>query len=126
MPTTRRKTPEQLIAEMRRWPETWAGLPEHVPLGEGLVKCFAPFVRSLAASDLAPPTVRRHFDNLWTLGGYVVKQAGYYPENLERTAEALLDEELAPDEGPWIADSTEAEQRSLDATCRKFYKFRHA
>lgn len=123
MPTTHRKTFSELFTTMSGWPDTWMGMPEDLPLGKKLVDEFAPFVEHLANSALKPATIRRHFDNLWVLGGYCVRQASMHDE-LQRPADELLDEALGPCDGPWIRALTKAEQSSFDATCRKLYQFR--
>lgn len=109
---------------MRDWPDSWAGLPEDVPYGEQLVAEFEPFVTALASSTLAPATVRRHVDNLWALGGELVRRLNYDDELRDTPAANALDEEISMGEGPLVHDFTEAEQRSLDSTCRKLHAFR--
>jgi hypothetical protein len=37
------------------------------------VVCFRPFIEHLAASSLSPKTIRRHMDNLWLLGGDIIR-----------------------------------------------------
>ena len=123
MPTTRRKTAEQWHAEMAKWPDAWAGLREDLPLGIGLVAELTPFVSHLVGSGLSPATVRRHIDNLWLLGGRIVRDASIYDE-LSRPVAELLEEVLGPDDGPLVSDLSESEQLSFDATCRKLYRFR--
>ncbi|MDQ3624371.1 MAG: hypothetical protein M3463_18075 [Verrucomicrobiota bacterium] len=123
---TRKKTPRQWRAEMARWPDTWAGVPEDVPLGQKLVAELAPFVNDLASGTLAPATVSRHMGNLWLLGGEIVRDANLDADLRRHSAAELIDEALAPDEGPWLHDASEAEQRSFDATCRKLHRFRVA
>ncbi len=122
MPTTRRKTADQWKAVMARWPMSWSGTDDDIPLGERLVEAFFPFVVHLAGSKLATATIKRHIDHLWSLGGEVIKSASIH-DKLDRTADELLDEELSPDGGPWVPNLIDSSQDSFDATCRKFYKF---
>jgi len=49
--------------DLHAWPRSWRGGEEDLPPGEELVACFRPFIACLAASDLAPTTIRRHVDN---------------------------------------------------------------
>jgi len=49
------------------------GLEKDLPPGEQLVALFRPFLESLAASDLSPKTIQKHFDNMWALGGEFIR-----------------------------------------------------
>src|SRR5216683_6847987 len=35
--------------------------------------CFRPFIEHLATSSLSPKTIRKHVDNLWMLGGEIIR-----------------------------------------------------
>lgn len=122
------KTPNIALAKweqkMLAWPKTWAGMPEELRLGEELVAAMRPFVEHLLLSGLAEATARRHIDNLWLLGGHVVRNASLYDE-LHKPGDEFLEEAAGPFDGPLISDLSKAEQRSLDSTCRRLYNFRH-
>ena len=49
------------------------GLEKDLPPGEELVACFRPFIEHLASSSLSSKTIRRHVDNLWILGGEIIR-----------------------------------------------------
>jgi len=53
------------------------GLEKDLPPGEALVVCFRPFIEDLASSNLSPKTIRRHVDNLWVLGGEIIRDLHY-------------------------------------------------
>ena len=55
-----------------------------------VVACLRPFIEHLAASSLSPTTIRRHVDNLWTLGGEVIRDLHYDPSLRKRAADRLL------------------------------------
>jgi hypothetical protein len=55
------------------WPRSWMGLEKDLPPGEKLVACFRPFLEELVASDLSPKTIQKHVDNLWALGGFLLR-----------------------------------------------------
>jgi hypothetical protein len=61
------------------WPRSWMGLEKDLPPGEELVVCFRPFIEHLAASSLSSKTIRRHVDNLWILGGEIIRDLNYTP-----------------------------------------------
>lgn len=55
------------------WPRSWMALEKDLPPGEELVACFRPFLEELVASDLSPKTIQRHVDDLWALGGAIIR-----------------------------------------------------
>jgi len=99
------------------------GLEKDLPPGEELVVCFRLFIEHLAASSLSPKTIRRHVDNLWLLGGEIIRDLNYNPALRKVAAQKLLRDEVGADGGPLIYNGSEEEQRSLDSTCRKLYRF---
>ena len=99
------------------------GLDEDLPPGEQILACLRPFLEHLAASALAPRTIRRHVDNLWVLGGEIIRDLHYDPSLRKRTGDRLLRDVVHEDGGPLIHNGSEEEQRSLDSTCRKLYRF---
>jgi len=106
-----------------RWPHSWMGVEKDLPPGEALVVCFRPFIEHLAASSLSPKTIRRHVDNLWLLGGEIIRDLNYSPELRKVPAEKLIRDAVGADGGPLIYNGSEEEQRSLDSTCRKLHRF---
>jgi len=105
------------------WPRSWMGLEKDLPPGEALVVCFRPFIEHLANSGLSPQTVRQHVDNLWSLGGEIIRDLHYDPSLRKRTAEWLLHDAVHQDGGPLVHNGSEEGQRSFDATCRKLHRF---
>jgi len=99
------------------------GLEKDLPPGEALVACFRPFIEHLAASGLAPRTIRRHVGNLWLLGGEIIRDLNFNSTLRKKTVEQLLRHAVYDDGGPLIHNGSEEEQRSLDATCRKLHRF---
>src|ERR1022692_3341246 len=63
--------------DLDNWPHSWMGLEKDLPPGEELVVCFRLFIEHLAASSLSPKTIRRHVDNLWLLGGEIIRDLNY-------------------------------------------------
>jgi hypothetical protein len=67
------KRPEDICPDFPRWPESWMGTKEDIPFGQGLVDSMRPFVEDLIARGLSDKTIRRHMDNLWLLGGEIIR-----------------------------------------------------
>ena len=99
------------------------GMEKDLPPGEALVVCFRPFIEHLAASSLSPKTIRRHVDNLWLLGGEIIRDLNYDPSLRKVAAKKLLRNVIHQDGGPLVHNGSEDEQRSFDSTCRKLYRF---
>src|SRR5712691_8717160 len=55
------------------WPRSWMGWEKDLPPGEKLVACFRPFLEHLVSSDLSPKTIQKHVDNMWLLGGEIIR-----------------------------------------------------
>jgi len=102
------------------------GLEKDVPPGEELVACFRPFLEELVASDLSPKTIQRHVDNLWALGGEIIRDLHEDPSLKRKSMEQILDGRIDEEGGPLVyaMESEEDQQRSLDSTCKKLYRFR--
>ena len=110
-------------SDLDNWPRSWMGLEKDLLPGEELVACFRPFIEHLASSSLSSKTIRRHVDNLWILGGEIIRDLNYTPSLRKVTAQRLLREAVHADGGPLIHIGSEEEQHSLDATCRKLHRF---
>ena len=109
--------------DLDNWPRSWMGLEKDLPPGEELVGCLRPFIKHLASSSLSPKTIRRHVDNLWLLGGEIIRDLNYDPALRKMAADRLLRNVIHEDGGPLIHNGSEDEQRSFDSTCRKFHRF---
>lgn len=95
-------------------------------MGQQIVEVLTPFLMHLLDRGLAKATVRRHRDNLWTLGGELIR-CRYDDEALARKdVRDALQHLIEGDGGPLMWPRiTELEQHSLDATCRKLHRFWH-
>jgi len=109
--------------DLDQWPRSWMGLEKDLPPGEQLLACFRPFIEQLASSSLSPKTIRRHVDNLWLLGGEIIRDLNEDPSLRKVAAERLLRQVVHQDGGPLVHNGSEEEQRSFDATCRKLHRF---
>ena len=52
------------------------GVGKDLPPGQKLVACFRPFLEHLVSSDVSPKTIQKHLDNLWALGGEIIRDEG--------------------------------------------------
>ena len=100
------------------------GVEKDLSTDEELVACLRPFIEHLASSCLSPKTIRRHVDNLWLLGGEIIRDLNFDPSLRRVSADRLLAKVVYEDGGPLLYSGSEDEQRSFDATCRKLHRFR--
>src|SRR4051812_17274452 len=65
--------------DLAEWPERWMGEEKDLPPGRRLVAYFLPFLLDLATSGLSKKTIRTHVDNMWLLGGEIVRDLNEEP-----------------------------------------------
>ena len=99
------------------------GWEKDLPPGERLVACFRPFLEELVASGLSPKTIQKHVDNLWALGGEIIRDLNYAHSLRKLAGERLLRKVIHEDGGPLLYNGSEDEQRSFNSTCRKLHRF---
>jgi len=69
-------------------------------------------------------TARRHLDNLWLLGGELIRAINMDPEDRAKTPMELLLDNIDEIGGPSCRHlDTDEDLRAYDATCRKLFKF---
>jgi hypothetical protein len=101
------------------------GMEKDLPPGEKLVACFRPFLEVLVASDLSPKTIQKHVDNLWALGGEIIRDLHENPSLRRKGIEQILADRINDEGGPLVyaMETEENQQRSFDSTCKKLYRF---
>src|ERR1700737_894038 len=99
--------------DLDNWPRSWMGLEKDLPPGEELVACLRPFIEHLASSSLSPKTIRRHVDNLWLLGGEIIRDLNYDPSLRKMAADRLLRNVLHEYGGPLIHNGSAEGHASL-------------
>jgi hypothetical protein len=117
------KDPNVLLTLMDDWPKSWAGTADDIPIGEGLVALMRPFIIQLHTLHLSAKTIRRHLDNLWVIGGEIIREVNHQPKLSKKTPQNLLCEAVADGEASYVRDASESEQRSLDTTARKLQSY---
>ena len=109
---------------MKQWARSWCWLPADLAVGQQIVELLTPFLLELLRQGLAQKTLRRHRDNLWALGGELIRRRHEDGELARLNPTQILQQLLEDDVGPLLWPRiSESEQDSLDATCRKLYRF---
>ena len=109
--------------DLSEWPERWMGEDQDLPVGNQLVEYFLPFLLHLVASGLSKRIIQNHVDNIWLLGGEIIRDLNEDPRLRKTTAAQLVGNVIHENGGPLIHHGGEDEQRSFDSTCRKFHRF---
>jgi len=110
--------------DLATWPASWCGEERDVIPGEAIVAVFTPFLQDLLDQGLSRKTRNLHRDNLWLLGGEIIRDINDTPKLRKRAVGELILEAIANDEGPLIHGGfSEQEQRSFDSTCKKLNRF---
>jgi hypothetical protein len=105
------------------WPRSWMGFPKDLPPGEKMVACFRPFLEHLIHANLSRKTIRKHVDNLWILGGEIIRDLNETPSLRKVPVEDLVLDVLK-EGGPLLYHCDSEEQlRSFESTCRKLRRF---
>src|SRR5215471_14401446 len=76
--------------DLENWPRSWMGLEKDLPPGKALIVCFRPFIEYLASTGLSAKTIRQHVDNLWSLGGEIIRDLHYDPSLRKKPADQLV------------------------------------
>jgi hypothetical protein len=99
------------------------GLPKDLVPGEKMVAYFRPFLEHLIDLGLSKKTIRKHVDNLWVLGGEMIRDLHETPSLRKVPIETLVFQ-VIQDGGPILYhNDSEAQQRSFESTCSKFRRF---
>ncbi len=120
----RMMTPEEFYPDFPEWPKRWMGVREDLPYGQALLELLRPFVAHLIAKGLARKTLRRHMDNLWLLGGEIIRDVSMNEDHDEMAPEDKLRESVDSDGGPYCRHlDSEEDERSYNATCKALHRF---
>src|ERR1700684_4299454 len=97
--------------DLDEWPRSWMGLEKDVPPGEKLVACFRPFLEHLASTSLSRKTIRKHVDNLWVLGGEIIRDLNEDPSLRRKSIDQILAAVIDDEGGPLIHGGPSEEQQ---------------
>ena len=114
----------QAVPDLDDWPGSWHVDPADIPVGQQIVQVLTPFLLHLLDQGLTKASLRRHRDNLWTLGGELIRCRYDDDELARKNVKDALRQLIEGDGGPLMWPRiTEPEQDSLDVTCRKLNRF---
>ena len=64
----------QACPDLDDWPRSWHYEPADIEIGQQIVAVLTPFLLHLLDRGLAKTIVHRHRDNLWALGGELIRR----------------------------------------------------
>ena len=100
------------------------GDEEDLAYGRKLLPWFSGFLQALYAEGMSRKTFMQYRDNLWLLGGTIIREVSLYEEYqddpLEKLAESVADDGILPDH---YDQMTQAELRAFERMCRRFEKY---
>jgi len=117
------KTPDDIYPDFNQWPDAWEGLPEDLPYGREILEVMRPFIVQLIEKGLTRKTMRKHMDNLWLLGGEIIRNVSTHEEYHIPPIQKIRDsvDSLG---GMYCRHlDSDIEEKSYHATCKKFHHF---
>ena len=125
-PTKTIRKLEDICPDFPEWPDRWAGVRRDIPYGQGILDAMRPFVIHLIARGLKEKTIRKHIDNLWLLGGEIIRIVAMFGDYDAPPGESLR-QNVDEGGGPYCRHlHSESQEQSYDATCRMLHKFLEA
>jgi|SRR5665213_2576826 len=110
--------------DIDHWPTAWRVESADLARGKVMVDLFKVFLTEQLNLPRSRKTLRVHRNNLHVLGGQMIRLWHEKPHRRKRGILRILLEEIGDDGGPLIYPRlSEAEQRSLDSTCRLLHRF---
>ena len=106
------------------WPLRWHYVEADIAPGRAIVAVFKPFLLDLLHRQVSKTTFNRDRDNLWQAGGAMIQCRHGAPALMRLSIDVLIRDMIEEDGGPLLWPRiSETEQKALDATCRKLYRF---
>lgn len=104
------------------WPKSWMGGGEDLEYGGKLLPCLEAFLQSLIDEGMSPKTFALYRDNVWLLGGAIIKRVSlteeYESDPRRKLSDAVACGGMVPD-----PHMSKGELLSFERMCRRFEKF---
>lgn len=115
---------KQWVERLTEWSDSWKRSQKDVNIGKNIIREFVPFLEHLVTHGYNVKTLRKHFNNLWLLGGEIIDRLDSRDDLRRRSGKEILMIFVDSEGGPLSRhNQSEEEQRSFDSSCRKLYKF---
>ena len=112
------------VPDLDEWPDSWMIEQPDRMTGQSIVTVLTPNIEHLSNQGLSKRTIKRHFDNLWALGGEIITAINWDESLRKLSAKDLVLNAIDDEGGPLLHIPLDSDdQKSFDSTCRKPYKF---
>ncbi|MFD2272315.1 hypothetical protein ACFS07_17275 [Undibacterium arcticum] len=75
--------------DLLNWPTSWCGEKRDLIPGEQIVALFKPFLLHLLSQNLTRKTLNLHRDNLWVLGGEIIRDLNETPKTQDASCQGV-------------------------------------
>lgn len=110
--------------DIKEWPDSWMGVDEDLEYGKQLLPYFEEFLQLLYEEGLSRKTFVQYRDNLWQLGGSIIKNVSIYEEYdtdpLEKLCDSVIGDGMLPDDYHLMEED---ELKAFSRMCRRFEKY---
>jgi hypothetical protein len=114
----------QACPDLDDWPMRWQCEAADLAPGTAIVATFKPFLLDLLRRKASKTTFNRDRDNLWRVGGEIIRRRRDDPDLNRLPIDQLIRQLIEDDGGPLIWPRiSETEQNAIDTTCRELYRF---
>jgi hypothetical protein len=117
-------TLRELSPDFDEWPERWMGLKEDLEYGKKLLPYMEAFLSDLIKQEQSRKALKNHIDNMWLLGGSIIKEVSIYEEYKIAPRKKLLE---SVETGGMLPDDhegrTERDLKDFERTCELFEEF---
>ena len=114
---------KNICTDFEEWPSRWMGADKDLEYGRKLLEELRPFAEEIASSGLSKKTITKHIDNLWLIGGEIIRDVSLN-EKCHEPPIKILEKSVDEYGGPYCRHLyTDNEKRSYDSTCKKLAKF---
>lgn len=114
----------KIIPDFERWPQSWMGTQEDLEYGKKMLPFMEGFIRYLMAQDLSRKTLKVYIDNIWVLGGTIIRDVSIYERHKRDPRQKILE---AVESGGCLpepsANMSAWDLASFERMCAKFEKF---
>jgi len=112
-----------ICPDIGEWPDLWSGEGKDIEPGERVRDVMVRFLSSLISKGHSRKTIEEHIDNLWLLGGEIIRELHQVESLRGLDGISLVREFVDEDGGPSCRHlDTEPEMVSYDDTCRRLYQ----
>jgi hypothetical protein len=82
---------KDIVPDFDRWPKSWMGTETDLEYGKKLLPFIEKFIDYLVSKDLSRKTLKEYIDNVWVLGGTIIKDVSISNEHKEDPHKRIME-----------------------------------